>query len=110
MSPLEMTWLHKTGRDSEGELINDYVLLHSSGRILAIILAPTSEGGYAYSLGIRCDTRGGSRYEYSFIDLDSAQKFAESINFSLDIPGITKKSKKRTKKCLPVPRTSDPEE
>lgn len=71
-------WEPHAGRERDGEKFAVQILIHASGRIPAKIICPATADEYYYRLFFYLET-DMDKEEYQFIDLDSAQRFAESV-------------------------------
>jgi len=75
-------WIHKSGRDSDGDKFETEVCVHGSGRIVARIVCPLAdEVHYAVYFYISIPERilKTSGEDLRFIDVDSAKRFADDI-------------------------------
>lgn len=71
----DLTWIHRIGRDSNGEKFVNEALIHGSGRIMGWIICPTADE-FAYWVMFYCKVPKAIESEGPrFIDLDSAKEF-----------------------------------
>jgi hypothetical protein len=87
MTKDELAWSHREGRDAQGDKFSQEILLHASGRILARIFIPLGDEfnfRVAFYVFVPDTVLAKPDDFHDFIDLDSAQRFAEETLLAYD--------------------------
>jgi hypothetical protein len=90
MTELDLTWSHREGRDRNADRFAEEILLHGSGQILARVFWPQADEfnfRVAFYVYVPATVLTKPDEFHDFIDLESAQRFAQKILLSYDPVG-----------------------